>query len=266
MQGTWDMKNTRKYETMICVDSNTRPAGADDDDFSIVFARISNVVKIEMVSAEIINSLFNVTTSNNVLIFDLPGAALVGLTLTVPANVTYTPSQIVAVLNEQLTAFVTLMTFTLAQSPTVTYDRTSNFITFTAGADSVMTLKGLNAVNGLWGALGFTETDQMIQPLASLRGELTVQLKGGETHIYARLHGYGTMEANIGQGDIFAKVATSETTGRFDRVITQAKEYKIESPLPSLQTLRISLLRWDCSVYQTRETNFGMTLRITYMQ
>ena len=260
MQSTWDMKNTRKYETMICVDSNTRPAGADDDDFSIVFARISNVVKIEMVSAEIINTLFNVTTSNNVL------NLLVGATpviLTVPANVTYTPAQMVAVLEGQLDDLI----FVPANArPVVSYDRTSNFITFTAGAGATTVLQGSTTPNGLWGALGFPETDQTILAGASVSGGLTVQLKGGETHIYARLHGYGTMDANIGQGDIFAKVATSETTGRFDRVITQAKEYKVESPLPSLQTLRISLLRWDCSTYQTRETNFGMTLRITYMQ
>jgi 3D (Asp-Asp-Asp) domain-containing protein len=250
------------FTKAISIDSRSRDTWENDNDFQINIERLKNVISIEIITAEITNSLYDITAANNILDFRI-NATLYSATV---AAGTYTGTELATAITSAMFAQYTGV-FPL-DTIVVTYNEKTNFMIFTVTTHTMdlLAATGTDVATGMWPALGFAATDLTALAAGTAQsGDATTQLKTGENYLYIRLDNLGSISSSDTDDDIFAKVALDDLS-TFREVMCIPKTYSKYSPLPSLSSLKVSLLRRDTSLYVLRTNPWSFTLQIKYIQ
>lgn len=252
---------TRIHRTMVLFDSRHREAGDADNSFHASFERIPNVVGISLESAEIPNTLFEVTASNNQVDLVVNGNPYNGITVPVA---TYNGTSLALALQTAIEAAI--VPPEPAGAVTVSFDEARNYLTITAtGANtlSLLAATGVNVATGIWETLGFPATDVPAFN-GSLEAPNTLQLRDTENYVYLCFEGLGTMFSLAGERDVFAKVVTDDLN-KFTNIHSVEKTYSFSSPLPHIRRIKVMVVRADGTRYNLRGFPMSFSLKITYL-
>ena len=250
-------RQARTYNKVLCIDSRSRRTNDADNSYQVEFERISNVTKIELLSAEVSNRLYAIDATNNAIDFTYNA----GLQAVTVAAGTYNGTELAAAMQAAMVAA------SGAGTVTVTFNEVTNKMTFASFTQTTVLHAGTgaNIATGIWEAIGFDATDITILAAAAFTGQNTVQLKEGEHYIFLCLDGYGSMESSDNISNIFAKLVTDDLN-KFKEFYSIAKTYSASSPLPSLQSLNVSFRRRDGSLYKMRNEPSSFSLLVSYVQ
>lgn len=255
-----DRSHTRVHSTVICVDNRSRVSGSENR-FKVDFPRLTNIVSIDVIGAEVPNTLFSVNATNNLL--DIIINATPFDAIAVPIGM-YNATTLAAALQSEIDTAVS-PPFP-SGTVLVTADTRTNNMTFTITGGNTLDLlaaSGISASNSIWATIGFNATD--ITGIAVNQiGQQTIQLKADENYIYLCIEGMGSIFSTDDEHDIFCKLVTDDLT-KFKQVYSIAKTYSSRSPLPSMQSANIALKRRDGSLYQLRGSPMSFSLEIMYM-
>jgi hypothetical protein len=250
---------TRLYTQMLCVSNHSKRTADADNNFRVDFPRFTKVTKIELMSVEIPNRLYDIDATSNAIDFTITSTTYAA---TVPAGI-YNGTELAVAMNVAMDALSVpgFVTGTVI----VSFDKATNKFTFTVTGETltIHAGTGATAATGIWAAIGFNATDVTTTTIAIAQN--TSQLREGENFVYLSLANLGSIESTDGETDVFAKVITDDLV-RFNSYVCTPKTYSIASPLPSLSTIHTRVVRRDGTLYNLRDTPMSYTLQITYVQ
>jgi hypothetical protein len=250
------MEESRLFTVALSVDSRSRTATDSDNDFTVDFARLKNIVRIQLETVEVPNTLYAIDGAGNVLDFEIDSVVFA---TTITAG-TYNGTELAALIQAGMRAAATNGTIVC------TFDEKTNFFTFsiTTNTFDLLAATGTSIATGIWAAIGFDAVDFNLIS-TSVQGQNTAQIKTGENYLLLSLKGYGSLMTTDMDDDVFAKLSMDDIA-TFRELISIPKTYSASSPLPYLSCFNVKLKRRDGTYYNLRNHPWSFTLSIEYLQ
>lgn len=273
-----DLKNKHKFteSRVISIDSRDRNTDSypDPNMYQIDFGdTLKNVFSIELLSAIVPKSDYNINSNNNTIYFSENGGS--EITASIPEG-NYT-------ITELLTAIGSAMTSSsgLSWTYTATYDSKTNKITITTG--NVIRIFELYFIGGtekygesstrstyklysIGSTIGFTRTD--LTGSYTYTGTNQYNLTG-ENYLMLKMENFGTMigteTSNKSISGAFTKINLNVSQNEF-KYYNNGQEYisKLEfgSPIGKLSQMNIRFYNYDGSLYNFNGMEHSLFFRI----
>ncbi len=254
----------------VCSSDRNTTIYPNDNSFRVALsAPLYSIVRAKLVSAEIPNTEYSVSTSNNKLYFydsNVGGGTVVLIATVTPGS--YTGATMAAALDTAIEGAVRAdtglsaglsglyavtfdvdtmkLTITRSGGPTFTPITTSMIAGSPLAVVSLPTLGTVGGPNNILSAIGFESNEE--DAAAATTGDAVVKL-GGENFCYLCIPGLAAMTTTDGIPNIFAKLILDVPPGFicFDKFISNPIEFA--HPMPILKELDVKFVKRNGSLY-----------------